>query len=114
MSNRTQLPDAETVSAVAERPTLETEVLTVVALAGERGLTDEEICLAVRDRGRLAKESSTRARRVALVEAGLVVDSGRTRETSCGFKARVWIATRGDERRSQRVFEGFEEPERMS
>ena len=78
-----------------DKPTsLEQEVLAALRSFGEHGATDEEINAAVRDRGRMAKESSTRARRCNLVAAGLVEDSGRTRRTSCDMPAKVWIATK--------------------
>lgn len=95
------------MSNTIEKPSLESEVLTVLRLAGEAGLTDEQIGLAIRERGRPCRESSPRARRVALVEAGLVANSGRTRRTSCDVLAKVWIASK-PHAAEQLVFEGFD------
>ncbi len=52
------------------------------------GATDEEISEALR-----MNPSTQRPRRVELVEALLVEDSGHTRQTSSGMEAVVWIPT---------------------
>jgi hypothetical protein len=51
------------------------------------GLTDEQIGEAVGIGG-----SSSRPRRIELVKAGLVIDSGRTRPTRAGRQAVIWEA----------------------
>ena len=51
------------------------------------GGTDEEGIAALG-----LSPSTYRPRRVELVEAGLVIDSGRTRRTYAGRKAVVWVA----------------------
>lgn len=62
-------------------------VLGFLLERGDTGATDEEIQLA------LAMNPSTeRPRRIELVEAGACCDSGRTRPTSSGRKAVVWLA----------------------
>lgn len=62
-------------------------VLRVLTDAGAAGLTDEEM------QERLVMDpSSQRPRRVELVNAGLVVDSGRKRQTSARRQATVWTA----------------------
>lgn len=73
---------AESVS-----PTQRQLVHSLIALAGERGLTDEEIQTASD-----LNPSTERPRRVELVDAGFVMDSGRTRKTSSGRNAVVWVA----------------------
>jgi hypothetical protein len=57
-------------------------------LCGEEGATDEEI-----QHGLQMNPSTQRPRRVELVRAGLVADSGRTRKTNSGCKAVVWVTT---------------------
>lgn len=64
-------------------------VYDAIDAAGPRGLTDEE----AQDLLRL-NASTQRPRRVTLVDAGRVYDSGLTRLTRSGRKATVWIATR--------------------
>lgn len=73
-------------AAEAVSPTQRQLVHSLIALAGERGLTDEEIQTASD-----LNPSTERPRRVELVEAGLVVDSGRVRKTSSGRNAVVWV-----------------------
>jgi hypothetical protein len=53
------------------------------------GLTDEQLQRALR-----MNPSTERPRRIELVRASLVVDSGTTRKTRAGVKAVVWIATK--------------------
>lgn len=63
-------------------------VLRCVVDAGEEGVTDDQV------RDRLGLELNTvRPRRLELVEAGYVIDSGDTRMTSSGNPAVVWLAT---------------------
>jgi hypothetical protein len=71
-------------------PSLQDRVAAELRRAGDRGLTDEELFAAFIERGEARKESSLRARRVELVNAGQVVDSGRTRKTRCNVEAVVW------------------------
>ena len=61
-------------------------VLNFVRSRREHGATDQEIC------GGLDIPSDTgRPRRCELVNAGLLVDSGRTRLTRSGRAATVWV-----------------------
>lgn len=55
---------------------------------GIQGVTDEEAQI---DLG--MDQNTQRPRRVELVRAGLVRDSGRTRRTRSGRQAVVWVAT---------------------
>lgn len=67
--------------------TLRMKVLGYIVARGEDGATDAEI------QDVLGIEGSTqRPRRVELVDAGLVKDSGATRATRKGRRAAVWIA----------------------
>jgi hypothetical protein len=63
------------------------KVLSFLRLRCERGATDQQIS----DELALGL-NSVRPRRLELVEAGLVIDSGRRRETSTGCLAQVWVA----------------------
>jgi hypothetical protein len=78
----------EAAAQIAPRAgTLRSVVLRALAAAGADGMTDEEL------QDRLAMGPSTqRPRRVELVQAGLVRDSGRTRSTRSGRQAVVWVA----------------------
>lgn len=70
-----------------DRNRLRNRVLAFLRGCGSYGATDEEV------QERLAMNPSTqRPRRVELVEAGLVVDSGQTRLTKAGRKATIWTA----------------------
>ena len=60
-------------------------VFAAIYTAGADGRTDEEVAVILG-----MKESTTRARRVELRDAGLVIDSGRRRRTSSGRAAAVW------------------------
>ncbi len=60
-------------------------VFGMVREAGEWGVTDDEL---IRDSG----NQSVRPRRIELTQAGLIRDSGRTRITSAGRQAVVWVA----------------------
>lgn len=53
------------------------------------GLTDEEIQRVLK-----LNPSTERPRRIELVKAGLVRDSGRKRQTISGREATVWVAVR--------------------
>lgn len=75
-------------AATAIRPDasrLRAAVLAAIAAAG--GLTDEE---GIDHTG--LSPSTYRPRRVELVQAGAVADSGTTRPTRSGRKAAVWVA----------------------
>jgi hypothetical protein len=79
-----------------DAPTLRQQVLellrSVAAAHSGNGLTDEEMQV------RLDMNASTqRPRRVELVQAGLVKDSGRRARTRSGRNAVVWVATKGNE-----------------
>lgn len=75
--------DASTITGAAR-----TAVYDYVQRCGHQGATDEEV-----QRGLGMNPSTQRPRRVELVEAGLVVDSGARRETASGREAVVWVAT---------------------
>jgi len=66
-------------------PALQQRVMQPI-IDSPAGLTDEEIADVTR-----LRESTSRARRVELREAGLIVDSGRRRETRSGRRAIVWV-----------------------
>ena len=77
-------------AAVAIEPVAGTQralILSEICMSGERGRTDSDLqamCLLSGD--------SVRPRRGELQKAGLIVDSGRTRKTSSGRAATVWVA----------------------
>lgn len=72
-------------TALPNADTLRSAVLDAIKAHG--GLTDEEV------QDTLVMQGSTqRPRRIELVAAGLVVDSGRTRATRSGRQAVVWEA----------------------
>lgn len=62
-------------------------VADYIAECGSRGATDEEIALALG-----LRDSTTRARRVELRDAGQVRDSTRRRKTRSGRLSIVWTA----------------------
>lgn len=69
-------------------PTLQALVLRELReWGGAEGMTDEEI-----QRGLAMDPSTERPRRIELVRKGLVMDSGRTRRTTSGRQATVWVA----------------------
>jgi hypothetical protein len=72
-------------------PSLLERVEAELRAAGDRGLTDEQLLDAFCSRGDVHKEGTLRARRVELCDAGLAVDSGRTRKTRADSTAKVWI-----------------------
>jgi hypothetical protein len=82
-SSPTSVAAADAIAPVAA--TLRRLVYEAIAAAGADGLTDEEMLAAVG-----LQPSSGRPRRIELVRAGLVVDSGRTRMTKSNRKAVVW------------------------
>lgn len=61
-------------------------VYAFLAAQGASGASDEEIAAGCRLPGNTA-----RPRRVELVEAGRVIDSGQRRQTLSGRKAVVWV-----------------------
>lgn len=64
------------------------QVFEVIKFAGDHGRTDVEIQDIL-----LIEGSTQRPRRVELLRAGLIRDSGRTRATASGRQATVWVAT---------------------
>jgi len=84
--SETSVAAAEAIAPVAA--TLRRMVYDAIAAAGVVGLTDEEMLAAVG-----LPPSSGRPRRIELVRAGLVVDSGKTRRTRSGRSAVVWLAS---------------------
>ena len=77
---------AQQISAYS--PNLRTRVLAFLMRRGGHGATDEEIQDALD-----MNPSTERPRRVELVDAGFVRDSGETRPTHSGNGAVVWEAT---------------------
>ena len=73
---------------------LEVRVLEVFAWVGEEGLTDEELDAVGVDHG-LPFKRTLRPRRVALWHKGFIdaAPGGRTRKTSTGRQACVWVIT---------------------
>ena len=67
--------------------TLRALVLNWLRARGSYGATDEEIAYQYD-----LNPSTARPRRVELVQAGLVRDSGQTRPTRSGRQATVWVA----------------------
>ena len=67
--------------------TLRTRVLGYIVARDKHGATDIEIQTALRMEG-----STQRPRRVELLDAGLIKDSGTTRKTPSGRSAVVWVA----------------------
>ena len=82
-------PQSATSRDAAEgmRPTASTDRAAVLALLTGKlsGMTDEEI-----QRKLKLNPSTERPRRIELVQAGKVRDSGRTRKTASGRAATVW------------------------
>jgi len=64
---------------------LQKRILNRLHFVGSRGCTDEELQVE------FTNANTERPRRIELVRMGLVKDSGRTRETSSGRKATVWV-----------------------
>jgi hypothetical protein len=65
--------------------TLRWHVLRAIRAAGDLGCTDEELQTSL-----ALNPSTERPRRIELVMAGLVEDSGGTRATESGRQATVW------------------------
>lgn len=65
-------------------------VRSFIVSCGEHGATDEEIIREVMRAGYAM--NTIRPRRVELVRAGVVADSGHLRETAAGRWAIVWVA----------------------
>lgn len=82
----TSFLSAEEISKYA--PNLRTKVLAFLLRRGDKGATDEEIQDALD-----MNPSTERPRRVELVNAGFVRNSEKTRSTSNGHDAVVWVAT---------------------
>jgi hypothetical protein len=83
--------DTSVAAAQAIKPNanrLRMLVLEAIRAAGADGLTDEEGIAATQ-----LSPSTYRPRRIESVQAGLVVDSGRTRKTASGRSAVVWFST---------------------
>jgi hypothetical protein len=82
-------PQSETSRGAAEavRPAAVTDRAAVLSLLTRKlsGMTDEEI-----QRSLKLNPSTERPRRIELVQAGKVRDSGRTRPTVSGRAATVW------------------------
>ena len=91
-SSATSRAAAESLDPNATR-TLQDRVEALIC-DSEDGLTDEEIIDAIG-----GNPNGIRPRRVELVRAGIVRDSGRTRSTVSGRSAVVWVAVcgRGEE-----------------
>ena len=83
--SRTSVEAAKRISGKSHA--LRAQVLAFIEARGELGATDEEVQLALAMGG-----STQRPRRVDLESAGLVRDSGRTRRTTSGRQAVVWVA----------------------
>lgn len=88
---RNDAPPTSRAAAVKVAPGAGTQrgrVLRCIVAAGAEGATDDQV------RDRLGLELNTiRPRRLELVEAGYVIDSGDTRMTPSGNPAVVWLAT---------------------
>lgn len=88
---KAQLKSRTSVAAArAAEPAAGTDraaVLGMLRRMGSHGATDEQMQRALNMNG-----NAQRPRRVELVEAGLVVDSQRVRQTTFGRPAVVWVA----------------------
>ena len=89
---RRDAPPTSQIAADGALPrsgTQRAHVLEAIRQAGPAGLTDQEIAVKLG-----LAENSVRPRRLELAESkpALIVDSGRTRETSTGKPATVWVA----------------------
>jgi hypothetical protein len=67
-------------------PNMQAQVLEFISRRGGYGATDEEIAVGLRMR-----ESTARARRVDLRDAGQVHDSTRRRKSRSGRQCIVWV-----------------------
>jgi hypothetical protein len=86
------------VAMTTAQKSMETKVLDIIK-GKEDGQTDEEVYFTIQQSGLVwTKESTVRARRVRLVELGLVRPMMRdattfaTRKTRSGRNAQVWVA----------------------
>jgi len=87
-AQRHSATSVEAAQAIEPRAaTLRRRVLDYLRECGGRGATDEEMQLHLG-----MNPSTQRPRRIELVEAGFVRDSGATRQTQSGRKAVVWVA----------------------
>lgn len=75
------------VEILPQTETLRRRVLDHLKACPNEGCTDEEIQIETG-----IDANTERPRRVELVRMGLVVDSGKTRQTKSGRWAAVWIA----------------------
>jgi len=85
-------PDTSIASSIAIIPssgTMRRKVFDYLSERGFKGATDEQMQHRLH-----LNPSSQRPRRVELVEAKLVKDSGRRRNTKSGSKAIVWVLTK--------------------
>ncbi len=78
---------AAAVAIKESADTLRAKVLEYLQMMGECGSTDEQAQDDLNMPG-----STQRPRRVELVKAGKVMDSGRTRKTNSNRTAVVWVA----------------------
>lgn len=83
--SRTSVEAARRISGKSQA--LRARVFAYIQAQGELGATDEEVQTALGMGG-----STQRPRRVDLETAGMVRDSGRTRRTTSGRQAVVWVA----------------------
>jgi hypothetical protein len=81
---------AALVSIERLRPAMLEIVYEFIRSRGPRGAIDQEIEELAASLGK--RESTGRARRVDLANAGRIVAAGRTRKTRSGRDAVVWIA----------------------
>lgn len=84
-------PETERRAALEVYPrtgTCRRRVLDAIALASERGMTDEELSLELRMRLYTAAP-----RRNELLNDGWIEDSGARRPTTTGARATVWVLT---------------------
>lgn len=85
----TDAAETQRTAAVLAYPSTGTwrrKVLDAITVAGNHGMTDEQIQEALR-----MNPSTQRPRRVELVEGGWVMDSGRRRSTRSRRDAVVWV-----------------------
>lgn len=85
LHSETSVAAAELIEPHAN--TLQAEVLEYLRIMGGDGATDEQMQEML-----MLNPSTQRPRRIELVKAGLVIDSGRTRKTASGRQAMVWVA----------------------
>jgi len=83
--SRTSVEAAKRISGKSQA--LRARVFAYIQAQGELGATDEEVQTALGMGG-----STQRPRRVDLETAGMVRNSGRTRRTTSGRQAVVWVA----------------------